>query len=490
MNASQLLSHGCRLMLLGSARAGKSTLLQAMQVGTSAKTHGYEPTAQLDCSQTLVIGSDVKQKIVSVWDFGGGVEHAAATMHYIVDGSLYVLAVPCEKMHVLRASTHDYVDRWLDYLDLYAPSAIVIPVLTKCDVALDKVDAASVQAGLDPSLRLKSAADDQLVWLLDAIEANRERAPRSTLTIQPPVATSAVSGGDVSLEVLRSQLETLVLAEKPPLPTIGQGVPRAMFLTMVFLRALRDGRDPVDSGRAADLGYIPSAMSTDPKSTRWYMPYAEVHHAYVEEFMPALKVSVTSESALKDIIDLLAASGEIVWAPGNGIYLRPDYISRLVAPLVDTRMGSRLWQPNRLRVAEAYRTTILNAPMCDAERNAALLASECLAATAELREELLPVLWEPLGVRRNDYDDTLRVLCSAGIYMYTSIHSQTQIHVRIHVHIPRHAAGAVLGRAAGAHREHPRRPPVAHASTAASTRRVGAADDVAGGDRSQNEAPH
>ena len=40
-----------------------------------------------------------------------------------------------------------------------------------------------------------------------------------------------------------------------------------MSLTTIFIRALRDGRDPTDSARAADLGYIPSAMSTEHHPT-------------------------------------------------------------------------------------------------------------------------------------------------------------------------------------------------------------------------------
>jgi hypothetical protein len=40
---------------------------------------------------------------------------------------------------------------------------------------------------------------------------------------------------------------------------------RAAYLSTVFLRALRDGRDPIDAARAADLGYIPSATNADFK---------------------------------------------------------------------------------------------------------------------------------------------------------------------------------------------------------------------------------
>ena len=44
-----------------------------------------------------------------------------------------------------------------------------------------------------------------------------------------------------------------------------QNLTRAAYLSTVFLRALRDGRDPIDAARAADLGYIPSATNADFK---------------------------------------------------------------------------------------------------------------------------------------------------------------------------------------------------------------------------------
>ena len=55
--------------------------------------------------------------------------------------------------------------------------------------------------------------------------------------------------------------------------------------------------------------------------------------------------------------------------------------------------------------------------MVEAERNIVMLASEWLSKCGELREELLPVLWEPLGVRRDDYGDVLRMLCMAGMLL-------------------------------------------------------------------------
>ena len=106
-----------------------------------------------------------------------------------------------------------------------------------------------------------------------------------------------------------------------------------MHLSMVFLRALRDGRDPADAARAADLGYIPSAMSQEQKKLRPYMNFAEANRLYLDDFVPALKISVQSDQALADAVRMLASNGECLFAQSGLVYLAPDYIARLVRPL-------------------------------------------------------------------------------------------------------------------------------------------------------------
>ena len=85
--------------------------------------------------------------------------------------------------------------------------------------------------------------------------------------------------------------------------------------------------------------------------------------------------------------------------------------------MCDDRMGNRLWQTRNLTVLETVRNTIVGVPMGEAERNCLILAAEHLARTGELREELLPVLWEPLGVKRDDYAEVLTMLCMAGMLL-------------------------------------------------------------------------
>ena len=124
------------------------------------------------------------------------------------------------------------------------------------------------------------------------------------------------------------------------LPTIGQVISKATHLSCVFVRALRDGREPIDAARTADLGYIPSAMSTEQKAVRWFITYDEAHHLYFDEFVPALKLPVTSEEALKDTEGAVPRMGPLVSkAQCDKVWKYID--EAIVAGLKRGRAGSR-----------------------------------------------------------------------------------------------------------------------------------------------------
>ena len=344
-------------------------------------------------------------------------------MPYLVDGSFYILAVPAVEVTMLNIQYSNYVGRWLDMLEATAPNAVVIPVLTKCDLLI-------ADRGDRSAAALEAAAGSQITWLLNAIDKHialtPEGAPHGSrlLRIQRQViCVSAISGGEASVDSFRQRLEALVFAEPPLLQTIGAPVSRAISLTMVFLRALRDGRHPEDSARAADIGYIPSAMSTEQRKTCMFIDYEEVKRRYFDEFVQALKINVQGDEALKDVVKMLAAQGEVTLAPGGIIHLHPGWVQTVFQPLCDTRMGNRLWQSRTLATAESVRATVMNSTMKDAEKASVVVAAECLAKTGELREELLPVMWEPLGLKRDEYGAAMLLLAQSGLaVMQENVH--------------------------------------------------------------------
>ena len=80
---------------------------------------------------------------------------------------------------------------------------------------------------------------------------------------------------------------------------------------------------------------------------------------------------------------------------------------RLCRPLLDGSIGTEPWfhwvRASADSLASAHATEIL------------LAAGYCFRTTGELREELLPVLWDPLGLHRDDYGSVLLLLCQSGV---------------------------------------------------------------------------
>ena len=179
-------------------------------------------------------------------------------------------------------------------------------------------------------------------------------------------------------------------------------IPRAQALTMVFVRALRDGRDLADAARAVDLGYLPSAMSTEQKKLRPTSCARRDGRALLCRVCACAQDRRLGRDRAHRRAQRDAIQGEVCYAPRGQLYLQPEYLLRLYQPMCDERMGNRLWLACSLVTAAAVRETIFGAKMSEADKNAATLAAECPQKTGELREELLPVLWEP-GLRRDEY---------------------------------------------------------------------------------------
>ena len=133
----------------------------------------------------------------------------------------------------------------------------------------------------------------------------------------------------------------------------------------------------------------------------------------MDEVVPALDVEADVD-VMHDALQLLVNQGEVFSSSGI-IYLQPDYITRLLKPLVDHRLTRSRFQQ------------ILGALPGDAEtqaRRAALLlpACELFTRTGELREELLAPMWQPLGLGGDDYGDVVVMLSASGV-LFLAEHS-------------------------------------------------------------------
>ena len=170
-----------------------------------------------------------------------------------------------------------------------------------------------------------------------------------------------------------------------------------------------------EAGWAAERGTVPTntGVVAEKIVPRAYMTYEEAKTIFMTEFAPGLKMQVADDALLGDARNLLCNQGEIFSSSGI-IYLQPDYVTRLLKPLVDHRLGKKFLMSVSAALAD---------DVSDAERMTAMNAAEALVTAGELREELLPVLWEPVGLKRDDFGGVALMLSAAGV-LFLAEHTQ------------------------------------------------------------------
>lgn len=168
---NEMFSYGARLVMLGHTGCGKTSLQRSLRAGSTSDLAGHhESTSHVDI-HSVAFGEGAKQVSLSIWDLAGHVDYAPTIQPAIVEGALYVLAVPCLDVHTLQSTYADLVGRWLDYLATNAPNAVVLPVLTKCDLLIAKGDKGAPPESRTPSAyQAKAAAQHE--WLTKRLEAS------------------------------------------------------------------------------------------------------------------------------------------------------------------------------------------------------------------------------------------------------------------------------------------------------------------------------
>ena len=115
-----------------------------------------------------------------------------------------------------------------------------------------------------------------------------------------------------------------------------------------------------------------------------------------------------------DALQLLVNQGEI-FASCGCIYLQPAHVTALLKPLVDHRLG-RDWA-----IPRAFEHT---GELFEESPGVKLLLSavDVLCDSGEMREELLPMLWEDVDLEVNDYAAVLLMLSESGV-LFLSEHT-------------------------------------------------------------------
>jgi Leucine-rich repeat (LRR) protein len=428
VTAVDIRSYSARCVILGHAESGKTTLVRALKHNIAQlplpAPSVYESTNHVSI-ETITLGEGAEQVALSVWDLQGSLHGASTTMRYLSENSLFMLTVPALGVVQLTREGTEYVERWLSYLRHCAPTVTVIPVLTKCDI-IKGHEVGQGGSSVPLSQQLENAAAPQLAWFNEQLDkfSKLHAGPPGTKTIKilrPILCVQSVSGGESSIAPLREKLEGLMKGplEEKPLPHVGQIVTRNAFLTAVFIRALRDGREFIDSARAADIGYIPSTMSAEQKnSPKPFLRFEDMAMTYVNEFVPALKLTGADERVLRDQLKLLQAQGEIILDPtGRVVFLDREYLIRMFKPMCDSRLGNRLWLSRTIAAQDALRA-LYGRPLCtEFEKIALGNSAENFEKTGEIHEELIINMWDALGlpVRREDYGQMISMLCTSGL---------------------------------------------------------------------------
>ena len=428
VTAVDIRSYSARCVILGHADSGKTTLVRALKHNIAQlplpAPSVYESTNHVSID-TITLGEGAEQVALSVWDINGALQGASTTMRYLSENSLFILTVPALGVNQLKREATEYVERWLSYLRHCAPNVTVIPVLTKCDIV--KGHETGHGSSVPLNQQLENAAAPQLAWFNEQLDKfsklHSSTAPGAkTIKILRPIqCVQSISGGDTSIVPLKEKLEGLMKghSEEKALPHVGQIVTRNAFLTAVFIRALRDGREFIDSARAADIGYIPSTMSAEQKNTpKPFFKFEDMAMMYVNEFVPALKLTGADERVLRDQLKLLQAQGEIAMDPtGRVVFLDREYLIRIFKPMCDSRMGNRLWLSRMIAAQDAIRA-LYGRPLCtEFEKIALGNSAENFEKTGEIHEELIINMWDALGlpVRREDYGQMISMLCTSGL---------------------------------------------------------------------------
>ena len=269
-------SSSVRCILLGDAGAGKTSVQRGLRAGEAWPTGPDEETLQLDVCSALSGKGESAQRL-SLWDLSGHIDYAPVVQqvtwpdvtcvtgvprvacvacvtcirasgrwciqymrsaHQVIGpDALYLLhvAMPYEESKFQRL-----VGRWLEYLHVGAPGAVVQLVLTQCDRLLPSANAAEEELTAETLSAAAASAASQITFRVE--EFVKEMGGAHPLRVQPHVAcVSALKGAFGSIAALRVMLKDILHAHL--LPTVGHKMPKAMLPALTMMTSLRDGRD-------------------------------------------------------------------------------------------------------------------------------------------------------------------------------------------------------------------------------------------------------
>ncbi|CAM9253300.1 unnamed protein product, partial [Sphacelaria rigidula] len=126
-----------KVVLVGSASAGKTSLMQSIIAGCGSPTTGT--TAEASTVGVELHPHQLEDTAVEFFDCAGQVDYAGMHQTFLTRQALYLLVVDVTKFNagIPDEVIHEDIMRWLYYLYLRAPGSTVILVANKCDGSVD-----------------------------------------------------------------------------------------------------------------------------------------------------------------------------------------------------------------------------------------------------------------------------------------------------------------------------------------------------------------
>ena len=329
-----------KLILVGSHQAGKSSLLRTMTSGQS------KVTSALDDSTPMIDfrAWTTKNKVSFLVCDTSGDDVYSHTLHLFVDpNALYVIVY--DHRSYTPKKHDDTIGRWLDFIYLHAPGAVVKIVGTQCDLAYPEINE----------------------QVLEQVRENvRQQLTSYGVNIRDELAriNTAIENKDGRQPVLDRQEVELLRRQKQRLVRLGR-TPLRVHHEVQLLDCVQDMRGVTQlvdcfEVMAVNTNLFPLAQRAVPEKwlkLRSQLQRCRTHFVRLRDVEVIADVIKLPPSQLRDCLAHLHDTGDILWLRAHAgladvIFPRPRRLVSLLQSLFRHDMTSSLdFDRNRIFLA-------------------------------------------------------------------------------------------------------------------------------------------
>ena len=233
------------------------------------------------------------------------------------------------------------------------------------------------------------------------------------------LCVSAVEGGTASIAALRAKLNELKGAHLP-----SQKWQKASLVVSTVVRSLRDGRDAERAvkflGEIVDADAEPPKVEADKALSHSFQPELLSEWVRLAQATGNTGTHEALSTQLDDALTLMVREGEVLRSGGVNFW-QVEFVTRLMRQLADHRLG--ILRTNTLARGNANTAIQMPRRMSDAidaihvpsRKKMLQEAVTAFGRSGDLREEVLPLVWQGTGLHKDDYPAALQLLVAAGM---------------------------------------------------------------------------